>query len=97
MPDPSSVFLGLEKVVNWLWALVLAAFAWGWKHTHTRIDTLQTEIGVLSVSKADKSELDRQRDVITRIFERLDEQGRMLAAIDAKLTIVCKLYQDHGR
>ena len=43
MADPTGgSFLWLEKVVDWLWALVLAAFAWGWKHTHTRIDTLQT-------------------------------------------------------
>lgn len=96
MPDPSGGFLGLAKVLDWLWAIVLAAFAWGWRHTHTRIDTLQTEIGVLSVTKADKSELDRQRDVISRIFDRLDKQGQLLAAIDAKLTIVCKQYQSHG-
>lgn len=89
MADPTGgSFLWLEKVVDWLWALVLAAFAWGWKHTHTRIDTLQTEIGVLSMSKADKSELDRQRDVIARIFDRLDEQGKQLARIETKLDLL---------
>ena len=97
MSDPSGVFLGLEKVVNWLWALVLGAFAWAWGHTHKRIDKIQAEIEILSIAKADKTELDRQRGHVERIFDRLDEQGRMLAAIDAKLTIVCKQYQDHGR
>ena|SRR3990167_8996547 len=94
MPDPTGgSFLGLEKVVDWLWAIVAAAFAWGWKHTHKRVDALRKDVAILRDTKADKSELDRQRDAVGRIFDRLDEQGKLLSAIDAKLTVVCKQYQ----
>lgn len=89
MADPTgSGFLGLEKVVDWLWALVLAAFAWGWKHTHKRIDLLQSAIVILQDTKAEKMEFDRYRDHVTRIHERLDEQGKCLARIEAKVDMM---------
>lgn len=93
MADPTGAgFLGLEKVIDWLWAVVAMAFAWGWKHTHGRVDSLRRDVNTLRDGKADKSELDHQRGKLEKIYDRLDEQGRLLAAIDAKLAVVCNHY-----
>ena len=89
--------MGLDKVVDWLWVGVSAAFAWGWKHIHKRIDVLRADVKVLHEFKADKSELDRQRDHVEKIYDRLDEQGRLLATIDAKVTAIQETQQRRRR
>ena len=98
MADPTGgAFLGLEKVVDWLWAVAAGTFAWGWKHTHKRVDALRHDVSELRDTKADKSEMDRQRGHVEKIYDRLDQQGRLLSSMDAKLTVVYERYQKGGR
>lgn len=64
-----------HQLANWLWAVVLAIGGWAWKHTHKRIDDLESHVEhevrcarIELKSKVDQPEMDRQRDNITDLF-----------------------------
>ena len=44
---------------------------WAWSHTHKRIDNVDGKIE----GKADSEEVDRHRDHISRLFEKIEELG----------------------
>lgn len=99
MADPTGGggFLGLEKLLDWAWAILSGVFAWGWAHTHNRIDRLHDDLSDTIAMKADAREFDRQRDNIDRISSAVDQQGQQLARIETKIDMLPKRRGDRDR
>lgn len=57
-----------QDIAKHLWALLVPAGWWIWKKQDDRMNTLEAAMK----EKADRAELDRQRDNISKIFDKID-------------------------
>ena len=61
-------------VKDFLWAPMLALFAWAFNHHTKRVDELRVYVDDKDASIT--KEVNRQRDVSAKIFEKLEEHAR---------------------
>lgn len=79
----------MDKITDWLWAAFSGLFMLLWGTMYKRVDTHEQRLDALRhdmEAKVSVAEHDRTRDSIAKIFDKLDEQGKVLARIDATLT-----------
>ena len=69
MPEELSM-----RIIDWLYAAVAGLIAWAWKEQGAKVESLRKE----HESKFDNFhlELNRQRDVSAKIFDKLEEHAR---------------------
>ncbi|MGZ5799235.1 MAG: hypothetical protein ACXWJZ_01220 [Burkholderiaceae bacterium] len=81
-PPDESIF---HFIKDWLWAPLLAFIAWGWNFHMKMVDDLKTYVDKQDddqrkyVDEQDteiKFEVNRQRDVSAKIFDKLDDHAR---------------------
>lgn len=70
MPTPESQGW-LTTLIGGLGAALAALGTWAWKHTHERLDVVDKKYD----SKANKEDVERHRDYIARLFEKIEELG----------------------
>lgn len=58
----------LKQLLEWAWAVVGALVSVAWGMLNARIKKVEEGME----TKADKAELDRQRDNISKIFDKID-------------------------
>ena len=61
----------VTKILGGIAAGLGALATWGWAHTHKRIDKMEER----TEEKASNSEVNRQRDNISLLFEKISELG----------------------
>lgn len=61
--------MGWEDVAKWAWGLLVPAGWWIFNRQDKRMDILESAMK----DKADKVELDRQRDNISKIFDEIKD------------------------
>lgn len=61
-----------HEIAKWLWGLLVPAGWWIFNRQDKRMDLLEASME----KKADKAELDRQRDNVGTLFDKLDEHAR---------------------
>ena len=61
----------LSKIIGVLVAVIGALTGWAWTSTHKRIDKMEER----TEDKASNSEVNRQRDHIALLFEKISELG----------------------
>lgn len=78
----------LGEAKNVIYGLIAALFGiggWVWRITHAKVEAMETgkaskaDLQALAAkvdAKADIGEMDRQRDNIAKLFDKLDEYGR---------------------
>ena len=57
-----------HEIAKWLWGLLVPAGWWIFNRQDKRMDLLEASME----KKADKAELDRQRDNVGTLFDKLD-------------------------
>lgn len=65
--DPDSGWMG--KALMGMVAALTAVVSWAWSHTHSRIKDLDMKTD----RKADAVEVERHRESIAKLFDKLDE------------------------
>ena len=81
----------MDKLTDWLWAAVSGLFMLLWGSLQKRVDTHAHKLESLKKdieTKVSMTEHDRARDNIEKIFDKLDQQGALLARIDTTLTMM---------
>lgn len=80
-PDDPGI---LAKVTVGLGAALTALGTWAWHHTHARIKDTETKMD----SKASSDEVDRHRDHISKLFDKVqelsDKTDLRFAAVEAR-------------
>ena len=78
-----------QEIAKYLWTALVPAGWWIFKKQDERVNNLEKAMD----KKADETEMDRQRDNITSIFEKIDEHARR----DEQMhnTILGKLHDMH--
>ena len=61
----------MAKALAGMGVALTALATWAWNHTHKRIDNVDTKAD----AKADNAEVDRHRDHIAKLFDKLEELG----------------------
>lgn len=88
MTDPNVGLLGLSQAVDWIVggvALMLSGLGWFWAYLHGHFKDIRTEIKELDDTKSELSEMERARNNLEKVFDRLDVQAQSLARIEATL------------
>jgi len=70
--NPPDDLHGWSKVATVAASLAAALAGVVWGDAKRRVEKIESGLA----TKADKSEMERQRDHVERLFEKLDEQGR---------------------
>ena len=74
MPAPEVDQSVWREIFSYAWAGVLALVGLVWKQHERRIDAIEKTVADGDKSNAD--EIDRQRDNIAKLFDKLEEHGR---------------------
>lgn len=70
MAPDESVF----KILNYAWLIVSALLGVVWKMLNSRIDAVKEHVD--EIGNAHTAEMNRQRDNIAKLFDKLEEHGR---------------------
>lgn len=82
-PPDNELFVFIKE---WLWAPIMGLIAWGWNHHTKRVDDLRDYVD----DEVDdiKGEVNRQRDVSAKIFDKLEEHSKQSAERHIELLTV---------
>ena len=64
----------LSFVKDWIFAPLMALISWAWVHLNKRIDDVQNHAN--TEDNSIRIEVSRQRDVLAKIFDKLEEMRK---------------------
>jgi hypothetical protein len=75
----------VANILEWSWALLIGMVAWLWKHLNGRIDSKASAAHLASVMKTLDDHIEEDRDVHTRIVDKLDRLVEQHGETNVKL------------